>query len=349
MASKVVGVDIGAAAVRAVEVSGYDGNRPSITKYHEVPLPESAVRRGEVIEAGTVATALRRLWSVGGFKEKNVVLGVGGHRVFARDVTVPKQPLDRIRESLPYHVQDLLPVPVADVLMDFYPVQESVGEQGPEISGLLVAGLKETINANVNAAMAAGLRPIHVDLIPFALSRAVAPIRGSRGRDVIIAIGANTTNVVIVDDGVPLFVRTIPNGGDDVTRAIAGKLQWAPERAEQAKRALGMSTTAVSADDRPVVEIIYEAVGDLLSGVRNTISYYATSRPSEPVQRILLTGGGAQLNGISHALAELTRLPVAYVEPLGSIALPGGRGARPGREALDSYVTAFGLALGSHA
>jgi type IV pilus assembly protein PilM len=350
MAGTVVGVDIGAAAVRAVEVQGFDGGKPSITKYHELPLPESSVRRSEVVEIGTVTTALRRLWSAGGFKAKDVVLGIGGQRVFARDMSVPRQPLGQIRESLPFLVQDQLPVPVSDVLMDFYPVHEEQGEQGPVVNGLLVAGLKETIDASVNAVLSAGLRPIHVDLVPFAISRAIAPVRSSHGRDVIVSIGANTTNVVVVEDGVPQFVRILPNGGDDVTRALASRMQWSPEQAEHQKRTLGMGTAMMRQEDRPVVEIIYEVVGELLNSIRSTISYFASARPTDPVQRIILNGGGSQLIGLPNALADLMRLPVGLAEPLARVSMPRSRGGNvPTSQQLDAYTTAYGLALGSHA
>lgn len=348
MGGTVVGVDIGAAAVRAVEVQGFDGPKPSIVRYAEVALPENSARRGEVVEVSTVGTALKRLWSTGGFKTKEVVLGMGGSRVFARDLSVPKASLDQIRESLPFIVQDLLPVPVADALLDFYPIAEVAGESGPQVSGLLVAALQEAVTSNVTAAIGAGLKPIQVDLIPFAMSRAVAPVRSARGRDVLVSIGANATNVVVVHDGVPHFVRIMPNGGDDITRAIASRLQWAPERAEQAKRALGMGGPMMRPEDRPVLEIIYEGVGDLLAGIRNTLSYYATAHPSHPVQRILLSGGSAYLAGLPNALAEMTGLPVALAEPLAGV--PLAKSAKPAaREQQDAYTTAFGLALGSHA
>jgi type IV pilus assembly protein PilM len=350
MATSVVGVDIGATTARAVEVHGFEGSKPVITRLHQVPLPENAARRGEVVELSTVTSALKRLWSSGGFKAKNIVLGMGGSRVFARDFTVPRQPINLIRESLPFQVQDLLPVPVADVLLDFYPIQEEEGEQGPVVKGLLVAGVKEAITANVTAAMSAGLRPLHVDLIPFALSRAIAPIRAARGPEVIVAIGANTTNIVVVDRGVPQFVRIIPNGGDDVTRAIASRLQWAPEQAESAKRVVGMGGPMMRAEDRPVLEIIYEVTGELLGSIRSTLSYYVGTTPLEPVQRILLTGGGALLGGLPNALSELTGLPVNVADPLSNISLPRTKADhRLSREQLDGFTTAFGLALGSHA
>ena len=348
MGGTVVGLDIGSASIRAVEVQGFEGAKPSITRYAEIPLPENAARRGEVVEASTVTSAIKRLWSQGGFKTKDVVMGMGGSRVYARDFTVPRAPLDQVRESLPFLVQDLLPVPVADAILDFYPIAEEEGENGPVISGMLVAGLKEAITSNVRSAMAAGLRPVHVDLIPFAMTRALAPHRVSRGRDVLVSIGANTTNVVVVDNGVPQFVRIIPNGGDDITRAIASRLQWDPERAEAAKRTVGMGGPMMRAEDRPVLEVVYDVVGELLASIRSTLSYYSTAKPSAPAQRIVLSGGGSLLVGLPNALGEMVGLPVALAEPLSGLPSKKTR-ARPTRVELDAYTTAFGLALGSHA
>lgn len=348
MGGTVVGVDIGNSAVRAVEVHAHDSVRPSIVRYAETPLPEGAVRRGEVIEVGTVGTALKRLWSTGGFKTKEVVLGMGGARVFAREFSVPKAPLPQIRESLPFVVQDLLPIPVADALLDFYPIAEEQGETGPVVSGLLVAAIHDAVAANVGATMAAGLKPVHVDLVPFAVCRALAPMRSARGREMLVDIGADTTNVVVVDDGVPHFVRMIPNGGDDVTNAIANRLQWTPEQAERAKRAIGMGGPLTRPEDRPVLEVVYEVVGELLSGIRNTLSYYASAKPHAPVERIRLTGGGARLAGLPHALADVVGLPVQVAEPLAGV--PVARGVRHQAQVEhDAFATAFGLALGSHA
>ena len=167
----VVGVDIGDDSVRAVEVTGLDKERPTVVRYREISLPEGAVKDGEVAEVNTVAAALRQLWSAGGFRSKKIVLGVGNSKVLVRDLTVPRLGAKEIRQSLPSHVQDMLPVPVADALLDFYPISESTSEAGPVVHGLLVAAIKDAVKANVTAAQLAGLSPVAMDLIPFALSR----------------------------------------------------------------------------------------------------------------------------------------------------------------------------------
>ena len=349
MGSSVVGVDIGSGMLRAVEVVDPNKARPTLVRFHEVPLAEGAVSRGEVLEPNTVAAAMKQLWSQAGFKTKDIALGMGNQRVLARDLTVPKMSMMRIRESLPFQVQDMLPVPVADALLDFYPVSEGQSESGPVVNGLLVAAVKEAILGNVSSAQLAGLNTVGVDLIPFALTRVLVARQHSEGSSVLIEIGANTTSVVITKNGVPQFVRIIPTGGSELTEAIRSALDVAPHEAETMKRALGLATQVATADEHRVVEVIYQVTSELLNSLRNTINFYANTRPGELVSQIVLTGGGAQLPGLADALGEMTRLPVAPGDPFSSVALSRNLKAEELRQRRSSLSVALGLALGGAA
>lgn len=343
MAKTIVGLDIGA-TLRAVEVHRGSG-RPTVVRHAELALPEGAVRRGEVIEVSTVASAVRRLWSEGGFRTKEVALGIGGTNVIAREMSLPRAPLAQLRETLPFQVQELLPMPVSDAVLDFYPISEEAGEAGPMVSGLLVAAIKDAVSTNVAAVTQAGLRPVHVDLIPFAVTRAVAPVATAKGRFAIVDIGATTTNVVVVDHGVPQYVRIIPSGADDITKAIAQRQQWQPEQAERAKRALGIGAGMLRQEDRPIIEIIYQVVGELLANIRNTLNYYATAKPAAPLSHVVLAGGGSRLTGLATAMGEVVGLP-ADLAPRVEGAERGARGDRERHETVD-LTTAFGIALGA--
>lgn len=344
MAKRIVGVDIGNDMIRAVEVSDAAGAKPVIERYHEIELPEGAARSGDVLEVHTVAATLKRLWSEGGFKSKDVALGMGNQRVLARDLTVPRMPLARIRESLPFQVQDMLPVPVADAILDFYPISETEGENGPVINGLLVAAIKDAVTANVTAVELAGLNPVEVDLIPFALTRVHVRGENARGTVALIDVGSTTTNVVIATDRVPQFVRIIPAGGDDITTALVQRLDMSRETAEQAKRALGIVTAGAAPDHRPAIEVIYESTGQLLNGLRNTLNYFVNSHPNDAISRIVLTGGGAQLPGFAAALFELTRVTVISNDSFKDMRM--GRSASSGSASTTSMSVALGLALG---
>ncbi|WFR67346.1 type IV pilus assembly protein PilM [Curtobacterium flaccumfaciens] len=349
MAKNIVGIDIGAETIRAVEVADSEKVQPTILRVAEVPVPKDATKHGEVLEANTVATALRELWSIGRFRTKDVILGMGNQRVLSRDLTVPMAPLAQIRESLPFQVQDMLPVPVGDAILDFYPTSEAVGESGPVVHGLLVAAIKDAVLANVRAAELAGLNPVGVDLIPFALTRALAPRVAGAGTVAIVDCGGNTTSVVIAHDGVPKFVRIIPTGGDDVTKTIAAQLEIPLAEAESVKRHFGIVGRTHTPDDVRAVAVIKDTVGELLTSIRNTVTYYTNTRPDDVVRGIVLVGGGAALPGFREGLGDVSGLPVALGDPF--VAARIGRGITPEvlRERSASISVAWSLAVGGRA
>ena len=125
-----------------------------MVKYHEVSIPHGAVSHGEVIDRAVVA-GTRELWSQGKFSTKDVVLGMGNHRILAPDHVVRAQPIDRIREQLPFQVRTASGAG-HDALLDFYPVSTEPTDQGPMVHGLLVAAIREAVLGNVDAAEAAG-------------------------------------------------------------------------------------------------------------------------------------------------------------------------------------------------
>src|SRR3954453_21482380 len=110
MARPIIGLDIGTAAVRAAEVRRSRG-RAHVVRFGQVALPSGAVVAGEIADPAAVSQALRRLWKESGFKGKQVVTGVAGGRVVARTTDLPTMSDDEIRSSLPFQVQDLIPIP----------------------------------------------------------------------------------------------------------------------------------------------------------------------------------------------------------------------------------------------
>jgi type IV pilus assembly protein PilM len=350
MPSRIVGIDIGSTALRAVEIANPDKARPTVLRYFEVPLPVGAVHHGEVADQAAVTACLKQLWSKGGFKTKAVVLGLGNQRVLVRDLTVPMASLKVIRESLPFQVQDQLPVPVAEAQLDFYPTSGETGPDGPTASGLLVAARKEALLGNVAAVRHAGLLTTDVDLIPFALCRVLLRRGEGEGCTAIIDVGASTASIVIAKDGVPQFVRLIPTGGLDLTVALAARLAVSIDDAEKLKRNVGLrSLRDVPEHQHEALRVIHELSMELLDSLRNTVTYFLKTRPHESIGRIILTGGGAELPGLAEALGEMTRLDVVMADPFEDLGLSReltAKGLGPGPA---SMAVALGLAIGERA
>ena len=313
MSKNIVGLDFGHGVIRAAEVAAGGRRQPVVHRYHEVEIPVDAVKEGVVADEEAVVSALKWLWTVGGFKTKRVVIGMGSQQVLIRELTLPAMPLKHIKETLPFRVQDMLPLPADEAVLDFFPIEDVEDEAGPQVRGLLVAATRESVLTNIRALRAAGLTVVDVDLVPFAISRLhLTP--ESTGTKIIAHIGAASTSVIVVENGLPRFVRMLPSGGGDITGALAEQLGVRPDRAEEMKRRIGVCTyTATAAGDQEsatICSIGLSTARDFVQTLRATASFYQNSHPDSMIDGILLSGGGAALRGLGDHVAEATGLPV---------------------------------------
>ncbi len=342
--SGAIGLDIGTTEVRAAELhfAGAGASRQAtLVRYASCPLPPGAVRDGEVEDPSAVSAAIRQLWSTGKFGSRDVQIGVGNQRVVVRELDVPWMALPQVRAALPFQVQELLPMPVDDALMDFYPTGELDGPQGHLLHGMFVAATRDTVTANVMAVEGAGLRVQMVDLNAFALLRAMAHGELAQRTVAFVEIGARISTVIISAQGTPRFVRMLPSGGQTVTDAVASAVGCSAMEAENLKRSVGVGF-AVGADLVAAAEAVNGVVRGLVEAIRNTFVYYAGNNPGAAVELVVLTGGGAHLPGLGQYLSSASRIAVTLGDPLATL-----RQARAGQhDSLASESSRIAVPLG---
>lgn len=334
-----IGLDIGSSCVRAVEtVRSKDG--AAVTNFGEVPLPPGAVVGGVIQDDKAVTAALRQLWATGKFRSRQVVFGVTNPQVVVRELTVANLPLRELRKSLPFQVQDVLPLPVDRTLLDFQPLEDAGANQ--TVRGLLIAAPKEAVLIAVRAIERAGLHVTRVDLASFALLRAISRLDAQV--EALVDIGARMTTVLVHADGEPLIVRTIPRGGAEITEMIAARLGATVGEAEVLKCRVGLR-----ADDGPeTAEVVREAIRPLVNEVRSSFAYVTNARQTA-VGRLVLSGGGALLPGLAAALSSQLDVEVVIADPLARL-----RDQRRGKhgsnqELRSSAAVSIGLTLGAAA
>jgi type IV pilus assembly protein PilM len=312
MTKTIVGLDFGHGVIRGAEVMPEHGNqRATLVRYHETPVPLDAIREGVVVDEDAVVAALENLRGVAGFGTRNAVLGIGGQQVLIRELIMPAMPMQHLREALPFKAQELLPLPVEDAVLDFYPVEEVEDADGPSLRGLLVAATRQSVLANFRAAKRAGFKVVDMDLIPFAVVRA-QPAEDRGGIKLFVHVGATSTSVVVTDAGVPQFVRLLPNGGQDLTTALIEQLGLRADRADDMKRRYGVRPDAADPQSEFVARVNGEGARDIVQAARSTVAFYENTHQEagSSVGAIVLSGGGSQLRGLAEEIATATGLPV---------------------------------------
>jgi type IV pilus assembly protein PilM len=313
MAQRIVGLDIGTSALRAVELVVDNGSRPVLEAYGQVGLSPGVVVDGEVRDRAQVAAAIRRLWREGGFRTNQVHLGVAGLRAITREMEMPPLPPEELNTAVILQAEDILPFPVERTAIASTVISRTEDADGlPLIRVLVAAAHRDVIDGVVSVVEEAGLEPVAVDLDTAALSRAFTLPGAGDEPEAVVSVGAGLTMVIVHHGGQLQFVRTIDLGGDTVTRAVSGALDVPFVDAESTKRQLADP----GQHDPTALRAAANVVDDLVSEIHNSIRYYASLPGRSPIARVLITGGGIRTVGLMEKIRTGLDVPVLEASPL---------------------------------
>ena len=347
MAHRIVGLDIGTSALRAVELLVDDGDRPVLEAYGQVGLPPGTIVDGEVRDRSQVTASLRRLWHEGGFRTIQVQLGVAGLRAITREMELPPVPPDELDAAVNLQAEDIVPFPMEETTLDSTVVSRTADAEGnPLIRVLVAAAHRDLVNGVVAAVEDAGLEPFGIDLDTAALSRAFSPPGSAGGEEgeaeVVVSVGAGLTMVVVHRGGSLQFVRTVDLGGDAVTRALASALDLPFVDAEALKRRLGEP----GHHEARALAVVAGVVDELVAEIHRSIRYYAALPGRTPPARVLVTGGAARTAGLFDKLQQGVEVPVLEASPLSFVDVSRLRISREEIAAINPTVAVpLGLAL----
>ena len=343
MGERIVGLDIGTSALRAVELIVEDGRPPVLEAFGQVGLPPGIIVDGEIRDRAQVVSAIRRLWRNGGFKTNRVRLGVAGLRAITREIELPPVPPDEVAAAVVLQAEDIVPFPIERTSVASAVISRTEDAEGlPLIRVLVAAAHRDLVDSLVAVVEEAGLEPEGIDLDTAALSRAFTLPDGATEPEAVVSVGAGLTMVVVRLGGTLQFVRTIDMGGDTVTRALASTLDIPIADAEILKRRLALP----GAHDPAAKRAVSDVVEQLADEVKSSLRFFGTLPGRTPPSRVLVTGGGARTVGLLEQLRLLIDVPVLEASPLSLVDASGIHVSASEADSINQTVAVpIGLAL----
>ena len=311
-----VALDIGSGLIKLVAIS-HGAGEPVLTKVAFTTVVDDAIVEGEVMDKGIVADAIKGLMASAGIKTKQVVTAVGG-----RDLIIKKIAMDRMKETdarevIRWEAEQHVPFDMDNVELDFQILDPA--SDGLQMTVLLVAAKRELVETKLALLSDVGLEPSVIDVDAFALHNAFEINHPDAMRGVVglINIGHETTNVNILDDGVPVLTRDIPIG----TRRFREDMQR-----ERGLSADDTERMLQAAETDPALQPFLESRGEELAvGIERAAAFLqSASRSAGGVSRLYTTGGGARIPGLNKVLADRLRLPVQLANPIERLQVADG-------------------------
>ncbi|MGH8936115.1 MAG: type IV pilus assembly protein PilM [Acidimicrobiia bacterium] len=307
--AETVGLEIGTSAVRAVALDT-GKSPPLLERFGEVALPTGALVGGEIMDEQVVTDALATLWKQAKLPRKRIVVGLANQRVIVRRLDLPYMEEGELVEALPFQVQEYIPIPIEDALLDFVPLEEfSTPEGEPMLSALVVAAQRDMVDGVLRVVGGAGLRVMAVDLQAFALARALVGegLSTEDGSQGVVDIGGGVTQVVLVRDGAVRFARILTMGGEDFTNLLATEMQLGLDQAEQLKRRVGVAPegTPTGEEGEALARRLLTRQADVfIEEIRGSVDYYLSQVGEDRPARLVVAGTAARLPNLANRLGK---------------------------------------------
>ncbi len=312
---RTVGLDIGSGYIKVVVIDHGKG-RPKIVKAAATPLVADAIVEGEVMDPTLVASTIRSLFETAGVKDKRIVTAVGGRDVIIKRIQMDRMKESQAREVIRWEAEQHVPFDMESVELDFQILDPE--DEGLQMSVLLVAAKRDLIENKTALLYDAGLEPQIIDVDAFALHNAFELNYPEAMHGVVgfVNIGHETTNVNLLENGVPVLTRDLAFG----TRRLRENLQR--ERgltAEAAEDILEGRT-----NDPELEEFIGQRAEEIALGVERAAAFLQASTMQEDLSRIYVSGGGARVLRMAEAIADRLQVPAEIANPVQRVDVESG-------------------------
>ena len=280
-----------------------DGRR--VTNWGSVPLPPGLVKDGLIIAPAQVGSLIGSLLVDMRLSRKRVIVSVPGMRSVPRILTLPKIKPSLLRDAIRYEAEREMPVPLEELNLFW----KSLGRDGPERQFFVVGVPKALFDAELQALDHAGMAASILDLKPMALARAV-----NRNEAVIVDLEHESSDIVLVVEGVPVIMRTLILRGDDISpqdkvRQAAAEVSRTVEfyNSSHADRPISSATpafvTGEFAKDGTLVDLVRAAISNPVDTLQPAIECPADMTVSEYAVNLGLALKGTGLRRSRQAAA----------------------------------------------
>jgi type IV pilus assembly protein PilM len=362
-----MGVDIGAGGIKMTELRK-DGGRMRLLTYAYSVFPNGGGETTILDDPKRAGGIIKDMMKQAGMKSTRTNASLPSHSVFHTIITIPipKSAKTNLKPIIEAQVQKYLPLPLDEMILDSEIIDKEklpkpvliekkkdkkkveqkklVEKKAPPKESdvghvrVLVSGAPRVLVAKyVEVFKQTKLQLISLETEVFALIRSL--IGKDRSRVMIVDIGFERTNITIVDRGIPYLHRSIKAGGDHVTQMLAKQMGLSHAEAEQSKLDLALTPTR----EGNIPPVLQEALSPIMHEVKYSLELYAQQsfHDNNTVEKIILTGGSAQLPYIDSLLAKALDMNVYVGDPWARIATP--KGLRP---VLDEIGPRFSVSVG---
>ncbi|MBN2197892.1 type IV pilus assembly protein PilM [Candidatus Wolfebacteria bacterium] len=318
-----LGVDIGTASIKMVEISKR-GSQPEIKNYGILESYGHLERANNAIQTSSLKIAeketaefLKFLINKMQTKSLDVIASIPAFSAFITLLEIPEMSEIDAAKVIPFQIRQHIPLPTSEVAIEWINAGKKEDKKGFVKQEILVISVpNEQIKRYKSIFKLAGLKLRALEIETLSLVRAL--ISNDPTPTLLVDIGARSTNIAAIEGGFLKYNYQSDFAGSSLTQAISNGLNINIRRAEELKKQKGLLGLGGAYELSTLTIPFLDAI---ISEVRRVKDNYENNQKSK-IERIILTGGGANLLGIEDYFEKQIELPIIIGNSFSKIKYP---------------------------
>jgi len=316
---KLLGVDIGTTSIKVAEI-GDSKEGLTLLNYGMLETYGYLERFNEALQSSilklsenTTADYLKLILEKSNIRTVEVVASIPSFMAFSTLIEVPQMSESDTKKFIEFQAKQYIPLPLETVAFEWIKVGERTDGNEQKDQLLLISVPNDHVERYGKIFAAAGLKLQALELEGISLARIL-----SQNVDepvFILDIGSRSTSFAIAKSGLLKFSGQTDFAGGTLTQTIAKGLSISQRRAEDLKQQRGLVGNEAGRELSTLIEPQLDVILD--EGKRFINNFESNYR--EKVARVIISGGGANMLGISEYAAKAIGLPVHKANPFANI------------------------------
>jgi type IV pilus assembly protein PilM len=329
-------LDIGTNALRLVQLTGSAKVGWSLTKFAYVPVDRVVVQDSSDAGKKRLGEAITAAMQQAGIRTKNVALGMPAGKTYVAIIEVPNQAPKELGKVIKYQVDQYVPMAVDDAKVDWALLGVSPND-ATKAEVLLASTAIAYAEEQMELVEGLGLNVVAQEPDQLAMARALTP-PGATDARMIIDFGEASTDLVIVFQGAPRLVRTMPGGLSLLVRTVSSALNVKEDQARQFILKFGLAQDKL---DGQVFRALDSTLENFANELTKSVSFFKTKYPNVPFGGIILSGFAGIIPFIAEYIEAKTGVATVQGNPWQLVKVTAEQ-----QQTLAAVATEFAVAIG---
>ncbi|MBP3887074.1 MAG: pilus assembly protein PilM [Cellulosilyticum sp.] len=311
MNTRILGIEIGTAMIKIVEVSKYRG-KLMVQKYSLIETPGQCICNGIISKIGPIQEIIANELKKQKYHAHKVIVVIQSKEVIVRHVLVNHQSEKIIRQILAIKMEEFLPINRKEYQVDFKVIAQIKDDENIKSKIRLVAAPNKLVLPIVELMKNLKLKLIGITAASEGIENIIRQEQEQRENQLdqvmILDIGGYSTALTMLDKDGELYTHIIDYGMAHTWQLI---------------ESIGYSKEEVT-EEILLRGILPQVEYHILSAIESILRFYNTKHQMRQMDKIYLIGGGAEIKGLRSYIRDALNVPTEKMNQLETVMIAPG-------------------------